>query len=335
MKPLLTSARCLGAAALLVLLPVSSLPSLAAATTVSPYFQSFVFGGIDRDSNGGYPFEDLFLKDHTSNSGPASLSAGRTITADGATMQGAGQSTYSGIYASRNYATMRVSNAQAPHTYYVVSGQGSSSAVRFFTAEAAAANAVFTWRVTGTASNPSTTGNATSRLDFGAKVGTPGDWNDLFNDPSALGPIKHFGPGIYTYTLPVADLGSAIYLYFWSSAFAEVNPGEFVPGSTFDLTANFASTFVLENVDLLDDNGVELSDWSMRTNDDEDMLLFDQTGRIAAIDDAPLPPDLPPLGVPAPGSLALALAGLMLLGKRWCTTPAPRQRAGASSSATA
>ena len=62
---------------------------------------------------------------------------------------------------------------------------------------------------------------------------------------------------------------------------------------------------------LLDDNGVELSDWSMRTNDDEDMLLFDQTGRIAAIDDAPLPPDLPPLGVPAPGSLALALAGLM------------------------
>ena len=49
MKPLLTSARCLGAAALLVLLPVSSLPSLAAATTVSPYFQSFVFGGIDRD----------------------------------------------------------------------------------------------------------------------------------------------------------------------------------------------------------------------------------------------------------------------------------------------
>ena len=135
--------------------------------------------------------------------------------------------------------------------------------------------------------------------------------------------------------MPVADLGSAIYLYFWSSAFAEVNPGEFVPGSTFDLTANFASTFVLENVDLLDDNGVELSDWSMRTNDDEDMLLFDQTGRIAAIDDAPLPPDLPPLGVPAPGSLALALAGLMLLGKRWCTTPAPRQRAGASSSATA
>jgi hypothetical protein len=335
MKPLLTSARCLGGAALLVLLPVSSLPSLAAATTVSPYFQSFVFGGIDRDSNGGYPFEDLFIKDHRSNSAPASLSDGRTITADGATMQGAGQSTYSGLYAARNYATMRVSNAQAPHTYYVVSGQGSSSGVRFFTDEAAAANAVFTWRVTGTASNPSTSGTATSRLDFGAKVGTPGDWNDLFGNPSALGAITGFGPGTYTYSLPVADLGSAIYLYFWSSAFAEVNPGEFLHGSTFDLTANFASTFVLEDVDLVDAlTGDALSSWTMELEDRSE-TLFDQTGRIAPIEAAPPPPNLPPIGVPAPGSLVLALAGLMLLGKRWRVTPVPRQRTGASSSATA
>lgn len=302
-------------AALALLGALAAAPAQAAESTLTPYFNTLLFGGIDRDSNGSYPLADIYITDHRSNTAPLSQSNGGAISAEGALFQGVGQSTYSGFFASRNYASMRVTNAQAPHTYYTVSGQGASTGVRFFTAEAAAANAVFTWRVTGSASNTSTGGRAESRLDFGTTVGSVGDYNDLFVNPSALNAITRFGPGTYTYNLPVADLGEAIYLYFWSAAFTAANSGEFVPGSSFEMTANFASTYVLEDVDLYDTQGKLLSDWTLAALDTQE-TLFNQNGRVAPIDAAPRLPDLPTLGVPAPGSLALALAGLVLLGRR-------------------
>lgn len=278
--------------------------------TVVPLYRAFVFGGIDRSSatDPGYASEDVIGIDYSSNTAPRSVAnVSGSVSANGASWSATGQSAWSGFYAGRNYASMTVANANAADTYYMVAGQGSATSVQFFTAEAAAARATFTWHVSGTESNPTGVGRSTGRLDFGASTDTSLDWNYLFNDPGdQLDSITRFGEGSYTYSLPIADLGSVINLYYWSSAFTEVKAGEAAQGSNFSMTANYANTFVLESVQLYDADDNAISDWTLVDNS-LNAAVFDQNGRIDAI--------LPPPPIPEPGTYALMLGGLALLGQ--------------------
>jgi hypothetical protein len=66
------------------------------------------------------------------------------------------------------------------------------------------------------------------------------------------------------------------------------------------MTADYGNTIVLEDVQLLDENNVALSAWSLEDNLSGD-TVFDQTGRLAPVIPSP---------IPEPGTWALMMAGL-------------------------
>ncbi len=300
--------------------------------TTVPLYRALAFGTVNfGDSSRNGAINGI---DYVSNLAPLPLARGdTTITTNGATFVGRGASAYSGFYAGRNYASVSVTNANVADTYYEVAGQGSATSVRFFTPEAAAARARFTWHVSGSQSNPSLIGPVncptpdpqldcfpptTGRLDFGASTDGAVNWLNLFNDPDdQLQSITKFGTGTFSYDLPIVDLDTTINLFYWSSAYAQVNPGDAAAGSNFTLSADYFNTFLLENVKLYDADDNPISEWSMRDlNQDE--TVFNQSGRLAAV--AP-PPDLN--AVPEPLSAWLvgtALLGLTTLRRRTART---------------
>ncbi|MCL4746125.1 MAG: hypothetical protein KJZ83_12005, partial [Burkholderiaceae bacterium] len=229
-----------------------------------PLYRALSFGAVNFGNNGGA----INGVDYVSNIAPLPLANGSTtIVANGATMTTTGASAYAGWYAGRNYAGISVTNANVNDLYYEVAGQGSATSVKFFSPDAAAAYATFTWNVTGTTSNPSDIQpgctinysdcfpTAAGRLDFGASTNPLVTWRHLFTDPdNLLDSITRFGPGTYTYSLPIV-LGIPIDLYYWSSAFTQVDPGSInaPQGSNFTLSAQYFNTAALADVQLFQD----------------------------------------------------------------------------------
>lgn len=274
--------------------------------TAVPLHRTLVFGGIDTDAgtDPGYLSQHIVNGvDWVSNSTPLNASGGGSLAVDGAAMSASGWSAYSGFMASRNFASVNVGNARVTDDYYMVAGQGGASRVHF-NAGTTAAQATFTWTITGTAlaNGP---GEANARLDFAASTTQFGHWFDLF----AGTPVR--GPGTYQFTAPVDANGGDVFLYFWSSAYALLQHGAAADGANTSLTANFGSTFVLTDVELVDDSGQLLTDWTM-TDAATGEALFDQDGRIAGVAPAP---DF----VPEPASawlLAAAGAALAMMRRR-------------------
>jgi hypothetical protein len=110
----------------------------------------------------------------------------------------------------------------------------------------------------------------------------------------------------------VALTGQAqdVFLYWWTSAFTQVLHGDAAQGSSASLFADFGSTYELTGVQLFDGQGSALSDWTM-TDLDTNALVFDASGRLAPIADAPPPPGG---SVPEPASATLFLTALGALG---------------------
>lgn len=268
---------------------------------VAPMYRGLAYGYIfDGNSN----IDDRGL-DYVSNIAPRTLASefGQLALGDASAYLN-GWAAYSGFYASRNYASMTVHNPQADQTYYMVAGQGSTTSITFFDANAAAERAVFNWHVSGSSSSTVAGGTADGRLDFFATTEQGRSWLDLF-DGSFEGSLSVFGPGDYSFTLPVAALGTPIYLHYWSSAYVLAVPGEVTPGQSFNLTADYGNTVVLTSIDLYDANDNLLSDWTM-VETDTGAPLFNDFGRLT--------PVMPPPPVPEPGSWALMLGGLGWIG---------------------
>jgi hypothetical protein len=303
--------------ALLTLAPVVSDAALvnigSGDSTGTSFFRGQAIVWIDPDGTGTIDAGDLFGQNYDGNFGPQTVFAAQSLTRDGATLNGRSQGVYGGFYAARNFAEIDVTNAVAGHQYYAVGGTGSKTAIRIFDPSELATRATFTWTVTGSSSIPAgVTGRATSRLDFGYSTDPGSDWLDLFFNPGTLNAQTFLGPGSYQVTVPLV-LGEPLYLHFWSSAFTQVNPGEAPAGSSFRLTADFYSTFVLESVALFDDDDNPILD-SWTAESEEGVVVFTPDGRVDGIDPAPPLPQVP---LPAPaGLLAAAVAGLGLARRR-------------------
>jgi hypothetical protein len=296
------SALCLAAA----LATFASPAALAVDWTGVPLYRTLVFGGIDRGGDGGFAGEDSAIIDYADNFVPGGYSSlNRTFSANAATMNFTGWSTLSGWYASRNYASMTVTNANAGDGYYLVAGSGTTTSLTFFTPQAYEARAVFRFSVSGSESNPSGVGRSTSRLDFAASADPASSWLDLFSGtPNAFGGSAAFGAGNYTFTLPVVPLGTEIKLFYWSSAFTEVKAGEVAQGSNFTMTADYGNTFVLDSVELIDnDTDQPIGGWELFDNVLQETVFTASDGRVTPVLDAPPP-------IPEPGTYALMLAGL-------------------------
>lgn len=277
-----------------------------------PLYRALVFGGIDTlaGTSPGYLSQDIVDGvDYVSNTTPLPVATGGgTRSASGGSMTASAWTANSGFMAARNQASMTVSNAQATDDYYMVAGQGGTTQVRVL-AQTPPALATFTWTVTGSTSAGGP-GRADARLDFGATTSAAVSWLDLFDPQSPLSALSAFGPGTYTYTLPLTGQDQLVNLYFWSSAFVLLEHGSVPNGTGTSLSADFGSTFVLSQVELFDSNGQALTDWSM-TDPETQALLFDAGGRVAAIAGVPTLPDGT---VPEPAPAALLAAALLAAG---------------------
>lgn len=279
-------------------------------STVSPYYQVHTYSGL-QDSTGSLP-NSYVINEGTltsNNTGLGGQFQTNTFTANGATVTSTTSATPGGLFTSRNTASLQITNANAADGYYALGGYGTMSTVQFFSAQARAERATFTWRVTGQESAvppgscvPSTQTFdlcATARIDFSAtSASNPDYFNLLYGTGSNT--LTAFGPGTYTYDIGGFALGDVITLGYWTSAFVQIRPGQLAQGGDYTFTSNYANTFDLVGIDLFDANDTLITDWTLLDLQTGE-TVFDANGRVTA-------------AVPEPESLALLGVGLLGIG---------------------
>ena len=187
-----------------------------------PFFRSISGFFTDQTNDGinnfSAPGTDIAFEDTPT---PVNTSKVINDTYDNASASVNTHSDYAGFFAAKNYAQIAINNVQSDG-YYAIAGRGSHTTVKFFTPDALAERAVFHWHVTGNSSIP--VGVAGSRIDFAAGNYANTDFNGFFDIPTPQR-LEQYGPGNYTYTLPMT-LNQPIDLFYWSSAYIQVNYGE-------------------------------------------------------------------------------------------------------------
>lgn len=261
--------------------------------TKSPYYNTQVTLGLNNGgaNNGNFSGTDgIYYDDNTEPLSTYNMDATETLNT--ATVHATGQSTFGGFYQAHNKVSLNVTNAQNADGYYALAGQGTKTGVEFF-APVDAATVTYHWHVDGQSLQNSSYGTTTSRLDFMASETPDERWNDLFSNPDHL---LAFGPGDFTYTIPTT-LNTPISLFYWSSAYAQVNSGQATTGSNAEFISDFSDTYTLDQIVLTDSNGNVIPNWSLQDTDTGEEV-FNQDGRVDS---------------PEPASLAaLAVAGLLL-----------------------
>jgi hypothetical protein len=259
-------------------------------STIAPYFINQAFLSIT-GPNGSQ--QEGYI--NSNNTGLVNASISGTLQLNDATLTGQAWTISNGFYSSSNYASMTITNANASDMYYAVAGYGTRTQVEFFTGDALASRAEFMWRVTGTEVEPF--GRADGRLSFLAGQYPGAEFIDVYDTGA-----NYYGPGIHTYNLN-ADLNTPIDLFFWSSAFVQVDPNTIPQGTSGTLTANYGSTFELIGINLFDINDNLLTDWTV-VDLFTGATVFDHNGRL----------DQPSATVPEPATLGLLGAGLLGIG---------------------
>lgn len=261
-----------------------------------PFFRSF--SGLFTDStddgtnNFTAPGTDIDFQDTAI---PVNTAKSIFGNYNGATVSSYTHSDYAGFFAAKNYAQLAVTNVQN-EGYYAIAGRGSHTTVEFFTPGALAERAVFHWHVTGNSNTP--LGVAGSRIDFAAGSYGTTDFNGFFSIPT--GPrMEEYGPGNFTYTLPMT-LNQPIDLFYWSSAYIQINQPETTGhvGSSLSALADFSNTYVLDSIDLYDGSNTRLTSWTMQEVSSGE-VMFNQDGRTAAAGSS----------APEPTSLCLLVIG--------------------------
>lgn len=241
--------------------------------TRAPYFRSQAYFGYQLPKSISYGIEQGTVYDN--NIAPRSLHLNFAENRNGANVSMVADTVFNGFFSARNSATMTINNVQAGDGYYGVGGMGTRSRVQFFTPEAAAARATFRWNVTGTDSSPF--GDATGRLDFLAGQYSDRDFFAVFD--SSLNPMSVRGPGTFTYNLTNTPLNTPIDLMFWTSAYTQLDRGLAPQGSNVVLSANYAHTYDLAEIQLFDADDHLIPEWTMQDMDSGE-VVFDQNGRV-------------------------------------------------------
>ncbi len=209
-----------------------------------------------------------------------------------------GMSDFGAVTNGYNPGPSNVGTTNPPFGYYVQSTFGSATQVTFLspTSPVTFAQAHMHWSVSGTSNT--TLGTALPRIDFAVTTNPVDSVFDIFDKSVVANPMEGFGFGKYSYDVPIS-IGQAQNFLFWSSTFWEVDPAD-LPGTPQDFSGQIDAThtFDLSSIDLVDQNGDPISQWSL-VDTKSGVTLWNQNGRVAA--------------VPEPGSIGM-MAGAFLTG---------------------